>query len=116
MIRQVTLNKANRLKDKSVSIQLITSLEQTTPEFMEVDELVGKEGLVYFSTKAISEEQIKEIDKVDLKPIEGKSLSQRLRDVLYVYHVQNGGSEKTFKDYYAKSMESIIQRFKNQLD
>lgn len=116
MIRQVTLNKANRLKDKSVSMQFITSLEQSPDEFMELDKLLDKQGVIYFSETAISDEQKKEIDNVNVKPLEGKSASQRLRAVMYVLFQQDGGTYDNFKDFYENRMELIIQQIKNKLD
>jgi len=37
VIRQVTLQRANRKSDKSISISFVTSLEESTEDFMEVD-------------------------------------------------------------------------------
>jgi hypothetical protein len=46
MLRQVTLDRANRRKDRSVSITFITDLEEDN--FMEIDEKLGRSGIVYF--------------------------------------------------------------------
>ena len=115
IIRQVTFDSANRKKDRSVSMRFTTNLEQTTDEFMEMDKLINSTGVVVFSERSkLTTEELEEINKVEFK-VEGKTKSQRLRGVLFVYwKQQNDGS--TFEDYYAKKMEEIIEHFKNKLD
>ncbi len=115
MIRQVTLDSATRKKDKSVKLSFTTNLEQTTTEFMEMDELVGDLGVLYFSERdKLTQEEIDMIDKVDVE-MEGKTKSQRLRNVLYLLHDQSE-SEKDFKTFYADIMEQLIEKYKQMLD
>jgi len=114
MIRQVTLDRANRKKDKSVSLTFVTQLEQSSNEFMEVDELLNNNGTIYFKTEGkITQKEIDAINVADLKT-EGKSKSQRLRSVLYILwqQLETGNS---FNDYYADTLESIIEHYKNKL-
>lgn len=115
VIRQVTFDSANRKKDRSVSMRFTTNLEQTTDEFMEMDKLINSTGVVVFSERSkLTTEELEEINKVEFK-VEGKTKSQRLRGVLFVYwKQQNDGS--TFEDYYAKKMDEIIEHFKKKLD
>jgi hypothetical protein len=113
MIRQVTLDSATRRKDKSVSIRFTTDLEQTGNEFMDIDSLLNQRGILYFSTKGeLTQAEIDAIDKTDIE-LEGKTLSQRLRNVLYVYAKQEG---KEFNQFYASEMERIIQHYKDKLE
>lgn len=114
MIRQVILDRASRKKDKSVSLHFVTDLEQSTEQFMEIDSLIDKRGLIYFSVKGdLTKEEIEAIDEVDLE-IEGKTKAQRLRNVLYVKHSQTE-TELSFKDFYSKEMEKIIEHYKSKL-
>ena len=113
IVRQVTLDRSNRKKDRSVSITFTTNLEQSTQDFMEIDELDGANGILYFSDRGnLTDEEVKMIDEVDIE-IEGKTKSQRLRNVLYVYCEQQG---EDFKDFYDNEMEKIIQHYKDKLD
>lgn len=114
LLRQVTLDRATRKKDKSVSLTFITSLEQSSDEFKAIDEMLDNTGLLYFKPQGnLTNVEIKELDNVDLE-IEGKSKSQRLRNVLYVYNQQKGN--KDFKEFYANEMERIIEHYKSKLD
>lgn len=113
MIKQVTLDRANRKKDKSVSLTFITELEQSSSEFMEIDSNLDKHGVIYFKTNGkLTEEEKEEIDKVDIQA-EGKTKSQRLRNVLFIYNQQNG--DKDFKEFYADEMEKVIEHYKGKL-
>ena len=113
MIRTVILEGASRKKDKSVSLRFTTSLEQTSEEFMEIDKLLDTHGVIYFSDRSrLTQEEINEIEKVDIQ-IEGKSKSQRLRNVLHVYNSQNNKGD--FKEFYANEMEKIIEHYKSKL-
>ena len=116
MILQVTLDRANRKKDKSVSLTFITELEQSSAEFMEIDSNLDKHGVIYFKTNGkLTEEEVEQIDKVDVQA-EGKTKSQRLRNVLYVFHAQTYEKDgKDFKEFYADEMEKVIEHYKSKL-
>ena len=97
MIKQVTLDKATRKKDKSVSITFITELEQSSSEFMEIDSNLDKHGVIYFKSNGkLTAEEKDEIDNVEIHA-EGKTKSQRLRSVLFIYNQQN--QDKDFKEF-----------------
>lgn len=115
IIRQATLDRANRKKDKSVSLTFITNLEQSTEEFMEIDKVIGDNGLIYFKSQGnLTTEEVKELDKAEIE-VEGKTKSQRLRNVLYRVHEQTI-TDIDFNAFYAQKMEEIIEYFKNKLD
>jgi len=116
LLRQVTLDRSNRKKDRSVSLTFTTQLEQSTEQFMEVDRIDGQSGVLYFKPDGtLTQKEIDEIDNVDVE-VEGKSKSQRLRNVLYIYREQNPQIEENFKVFYANEMEKIIQHYKDKLD
>jgi hypothetical protein len=115
LLRQATLDRANRKKDKSVSITFITDLEQSTDEFMEMDKLVGNHGIIYFSERSIlTQAEMDELDKANIES-EGKTKSQRLRNVLFRIWEQ-GDKLTTFNVYYADWMDKVIETMKSKLD
>ena len=127
LLRKVTLDRANRKKDKSVSFTFTTQLEESSEGFMEIDKLLGSNGVMYFKDSGtLTTEEVKELDNVEIE-VEGKTKSQRLRNVLYVLHsqipptTQNTGSEIigtriSFDAFYSSEMERIIQHYKDKLD
>ena len=113
LLTQVTLDRANRKKDKSVSLTFVTQLEQSSEQFMEIDEKIGDSGLIFFKSSGnLTKEEIKELDNTEIE-VEGKTKSQRLRNVLIVYAKQNGQELSTF---YASEMEKIIEHYKGKLE
>jgi len=114
MIKQVILDRANRKKDKSVSMTFITELEQSSSEFMEIDNHLDQYGVIYFKPNGqLTQDEIDEINKVDIIA-EGKTKSQRLRNVLFVLHSQKD-TVQDFKEFYAGELEKIIEHYKKRL-
>ena len=114
IIRQVSFDRANRKKDKSVSLTFITDMEQSTDEFMEIDRLIGTRGIIYYSDRGeLTQSEIESLDAVDIE-LEGKTKSQRLRSVLYILSQQEGVDD--FKTFYSQKMEQIIEHYKGKLE
>ena len=102
-------------KDKSCALTFTSDLEVSSEDIKIFHELLDQRGIIYFSPKGdLTQEEIDSIDSVDLE-LEGKSKSQRLRNVLYVYWEQTGKVAE-FKDFYSTWMEKIIQGIKDKLD
>lgn len=115
LIRQVSLDRSSRKKDKSVSITFITDTEQTAEQFMEIDKLGESRGVLYYKPMGeLTQQEVDELDNVDVE-LEGKTKSQRLRSVMYVYWKQLGGQGE-FKEFYSSYMERIIENIKTKLD
>lgn len=117
LLRTVTLDRASRKKDKSVSLTFITQTEQTSEQFMEIDSLLNDSGTLFFKSNGnLTTEEVKALDGVEME-VEGKTKSQRLRNVLFVYHkeVINKHNNVNFNTFYADEMERIIEHFKNKL-
>jgi len=67
LLRQVTLDRATRKKDKSVSITFITDLEQSSEEYMEMDKLLQTRGILYYKNHGeLTQEEVDELDNVDV--------------------------------------------------
>ena len=120
LLKQCTLDGVTRRKDKSLKISFITSLEQSSSELMEVDKLLDSSGVLYFKQRSgLSTDEITQIDKVVLDKPNGKTQSERLRNVLYIYCKQKIGKEPTkeqFAEFYQKYTEKYITYIKDQLN
>ena len=120
LLKQCTLDGVTRRKDKSLKISFITSLEQSSNELMEVDKLLDTNGILYYKdSEGLSTDEINQIDKVVLDKPNGKTQSERLRNVLYLYCKQKIGKEPTkeqFAEFYQKYTEKYIQYIKDQLN
>lgn len=113
LLIQVTLDRSNRRKDKSVSLTFITQLEQSSEEFMKIDSLLNDSGVLYFKSNGnLTKEEINALDGVEIE-VEGKTKSQRLRNVLYVLNKQEENGD--FHKFYPDEMERIIEHYKGKL-
>tara|TARA_R110000744_G_scaffold240463_1_gene357866 strand:+ start:42 stop:422 length:381 start_codon:yes stop_codon:yes gene_type:complete len=122
ILRQVTLERANRRSDKTIGFFFITSLEESTEDFMVVDKLLKTSGVIYYSEKGnLTQQEKDEIDKVEIE-VEGKTKSQRMKSVLHVLWTQRPCSNKDsanfkpFDQFYADEMERIISHYKDKLE
>ena len=82
---------------------------------MEIDTLLNDSGVLYFKSSGnLSKEEIKALDSTEVE-VEGKTKSQRLRNVMYILWQQNQGLY-TFEEFYSLEMEKIIQHYKDKLE
>jgi len=109
---------------ESISTRADNTLKLTfgTPELTPVEcgnlfKFRRKEVLLALSAGEINKDQLQAIETAakDLKEISKKSHSQRLREVLYIMHEQQG-STYNFKDFYAQKMELLIEQVKSRLE
>ena len=70
------------------------------------------------SSDNISQEELDALDgfKLDSEKTDGKTPSQRLRAVLYVYWKQHKQKDIEFDIFYLKYMNRTIDRIKDKLD
>ena len=119
ILRNVTLERCSRRKDKSVSINFVTQLEESPEGLMEIDKLLNDSGVLYFkSNGSLTKEEIKALESAEIE-VEGKSKSKRLLNVMFLYHKQE--SEKgniviDFDKYYSELQETRIENFKSKLE
>jgi hypothetical protein len=111
----VTFNKANRRKDRSVSIAMESNLEISTPDFAILDTLVGSAGWLTYTENADAP-----LDNVsppsEDAPSDRKSPSQRVRALLFLAWKQNTDQREDFEAYYRRRMERLIDLLKGELD
>lgn len=109
----VSLDSANRRKDKSIRVTFSSMFEVSPEDFMEIDKELGNTGWIVFSPKAVNEVEIPE---EDLTNPDLKSPSKRLRSVLYAYHMQEDGDPAKFREFYETTMEKYISKVKERLE
>lgn len=69
---------------------------------------------VYLCPAEIDQREIDQIDKIDPE-FSGKSQSQRLRNVLYIWFTQGNQGYKDFDGFYRHHTERFIEEIKTQL-
>jgi len=72
-------------------------------------------GWLTFMSKEIAVDDVIDLPDLDEMEYGKKSLSQRLRAVIYLYWKANHKKE-SFQNYYARVMEKIIDEWKEKLD
>ena len=120
LLTQATLEGYVPRADKSFTLRFRTSMEVDKAEAAVINSLFQSNVTLYFkSDEVLSTDEISQIDKVVLDKPTGKSQSERLRNVLYIYCKQKIGKEPTkeqFAEFYQKYTEKYIQYIKDQLD
>jgi hypothetical protein len=107
----VTLDSANRRKDRSVSLRFSSTLELGTADFAELDRLTPSSGWLLFSQNEFDEGDIPPDDAPD----DGKRPSQRLRACLFIWWRQNTDQSEPFQRFYERWMEKRITAIKDEL-
>lgn len=104
IIRQVTFDGGNRRKDGTIALKFSTSIEQTTSDFMEIDDIRNTHGLLYYSERGeLTKEELDALDKCDIE-ITGKSRSEKLRrKIMALHHATDSPEPK--ESYYRKWMD-----------
>jgi len=104
--------KVETMSDGGMKV-VINTQELTPQDKAELMELHNKLGWLVFSVTGIKEEDIPD------EPIEfegQKTLSERLRNVLFRLHEKQGGKPEDFESYRARIMERLINQYKAKLD
>ncbi len=103
------------------SLKLVMGLPELPPEeSAALFSLNRMPANILISPHEITQEDIESVDKIDADDMEffagnAKTKSQRLRNVLY-RKWESDGSRGTWKDYYNKKMEGLIELIKSKLD
>ena len=115
LLLQVSFNSYRPKKDKSCSLNFITDLEVSSDDIKNFHELLDSRGILYYKNHGeLTQEEVDELDNVDVE-LEGKTKSQRMRAVLFVYWTQLG-EQGEFKEFYSIQMEKMIEHYKSKLD
>jgi hypothetical protein len=106
------ITKVETMEDGGLKLTVKTQ-EIVPADKGEVMELHNKIGYFVFSVTGIKEEDIPD------EPIEfegQKTLSERLRNVLFRLHEKQNGKPEDFEAYRQKVMEKLISHYKAKLD
>lgn len=107
---EAELSGVSTKKDGSLGVRFNTQ-ELDIQNKLSIMEYVNKFGWLLFSPANITEKDIPDKDP----EIEGKTPSQRLRNVLYVLWNEKS-NEPDFESYYRKQMNKIIETLKSKID
>jgi hypothetical protein len=101
-------------KDRTVKV--VFGTQELSPSVAgELMRLQNNLVAVYVSTKeAISQKEMDQVDKIDPE-FEGKSQSQRIRNVLYKLWEQASEGYKDFNLYYQSKTEMYIEHLKSKI-
>jgi hypothetical protein len=99
------------------TIKIVLGCQELSPsKGAELLGMMNKLTAVYLSPKeTISESELKQVDAVDVE-LNGKTPSQRLRNVLFIMWQQKPDGYKDFDGFYKAKMELIIEHYKSKLD
>ena len=116
LILPAILESHRSLKDKSLKLVFETS-EVTPEQLVGIAQNTQKFGYLAFKEDTFKQDEQDVLDGLKSEyEDKGKSPSQRLRNVLYIYYKQSDKGFKTFTDFYNNEMETILYYFKNKLD
>lgn len=108
----VTLDSVARKKDHGVSIRLTSNEEIDNKDFSYWDTFVGHAGhFIFFENELVAED----IPLEDAPTREGKSKGQRMRAVWFLVWKKRN-VEEPFDTWYDKRFESLMDKWKEELD
>ena len=112
------ISKVSTMADGGLRLQVDTQ-ELTAPDKAELMGLHNQIGWFVFSPNSIQVEDI----PTEAVETDQKTPSQRLRAVLFIYwkkQQENNGqrftSDKDFDYYYSKTLEKLIEHYKQKID
>lgn len=101
-------------KDRTLAVTLGTQ-ELSPAQAGELVQLNGKVCAVYISSKeTIPQKELDQVDAID-QEFNGKTQSQRIRNVLYKLFEQDPEGHKTFDNYYEAKTEKYIEHLKSKI-
>lgn len=101
-------------KDNSVKITLGTQ-ELSPAKAGELFNLMNKLAMTYICPKDISQREIDQVEKLDPE-FDGKTQSQRIRNVLYKLFEQDPEGYQHFDNYYKAKTEKYIEHLKARIN
>lgn len=100
-------------KDNSVKITLGTQ-ELSPAKAGELFNLMNKLAMTYICPKDISQREIDQVEKLDPE-FDGKTQSQRIRNVLYKLWEQDKEGYQQYDNYYKAKTEMYIEHLKGKI-
>ncbi len=110
-----TLSSYRPRTDGSFNLSLNIQIPSKEQRDVIID-LYQQEVIVYIKQgEEVTKEELEIIDEVDIELGNGKTPSQRLRDILFVNFQQNNLGYLDFKEYYKFQMNKLSEHFKSKL-
>lgn len=115
-----TIIKVETLADHTLKLSVVTP-ELSPESYASLFGLKGSEGWFAFKENRIEDTDIPpeaenpaQGNFEPLRPLGEKSVSQRLRSVMFVYHKQQGIT-LPFDTWYSAQVEALIEHYKSKL-
>ena len=107
-----------RTSKGDLTLHLTFGTQEITPEQMaNIHHSLNKYGFFAFAPDPFATHELEEIDNLKVEYDDsGKSASQRLKAVFYVWWQQANQGYEVFNDFYIAQMEKLITHFKSKLD
>lgn len=86
--------------------------ELSSEDFAALQTHLNLFGWLVFSENQLQDSEIPK-EKIEDK---SKAPSKRLRSVLYLYFIQQGGKKENFETWYSKRLETLIDEYKEKLN
>jgi hypothetical protein len=116
IVLAATIDTLRSRKDRTWGVTLGTQ-ELTPEQATEVMKLANKLCFVSFKIDPFTNQEEQILASLEGEPdLNAKSLSERLRNVLYVKWTQTPQGFKEFKDFYEHYMNRYIDNIKNTLE
>ena len=111
------IKKISTLPDRTLKLTIETQ-ELPPDDMAKIFDLMDKYcwlALKEQEAGAITEDEldIPEVDKIEK---DAKTPSQRLRNVIYIFYLQQNKGKEDFDTFYRRNVEKIIDRIKNELE
>ena len=114
IILPIVIEKIATRKDHTLSIYIGTN--ETSPATVgELMQLHNTHGFMAFSAENFKPDQTEMLKGLKTNEVIGKTPSERLRSVLYVWHGQDNKGFSSFDAFYNHFMEKYIDNIKSKL-
>jgi hypothetical protein len=113
LLLPVQIENITTRKDRTIKITIGTQ-ELAPAAAGDLFQYLNKIAVCYLSPEGVSQEEIDMVDKIHPE-FEGKSQSQRIRNVLYKLYEQSNEGFKDFNSYYQNKTEKYIEHLKKQI-
>jgi hypothetical protein len=107
------IKPVKQMADGSLTIPIST--QELPAEEMAAIFKMAKFCYVSFKPESFTAGELKELDNMKSDATFGRSLSKRLRDVLYVVY-KKSNIDESFENYYSRRMNELIERTKEEIN
>jgi len=111
----VTLEGANRKKDRSISLRFNSLFEVNNDDFAHLDTMYQSMGYLLFSERELNE---KDIPDEDIETDIAKSQSTQARNALWVLYKakgMDGANKDAWNTFYRKNMQAFKEKILEQV-